>query len=173
MELGRCIAIFVLISALLASGTAFAARAKKQLAPAQSSGAYQNKPIQAGATVWYCVYNGATDILCQLGDAGNRLAARVTQAIDPRLPKIVGDILNTPERLAGGYVSIPMHSMPFDFELVGQLAEAVMCSTKSACGVIFGETRDQLAMLVSKFESERPALPSHLASSASYTDLAE
>ena len=171
MELSRLLAILALISLFLASGSAFAARAKKPSLPVQSAGGYQNKPISIGATVWYCAYGGATEILCRLGDIGSGLASRAKQVIDPRLPRIVGDILNNPERLTSGHVSIPLHTDPYDFELVGQLAEAVMCGVNSSCGVVFAESLGELAVLVGRFESARKGLVSpNLASAFSLAE---
>ncbi len=43
----------------------------------------------------------------------------------------------TPRQLAGKTISIPLHTVPFDFDMVGQLAEAVMCGNNSpviGCG---------------------------------------
>lgn len=155
MKVLRCLAILMLVTTTLVSGGAFAARVKKIPLPPQAGSGYQNKPIAIGAVVWYCAYGGATEILCRLGDSGNESMARPTQKVDPRLPPVVGDILNHPQRLARGHVSIPLLGDPVDFELVGQLAEAVMCGSNPSCGVVFAETPGQLQILVASFESTR------------------
>lgn len=171
MELSRLAAILALLTLFLFSGSALAARATKRPLPIQPAGGYQNKPISLGATVWYCAYGGATEILCRLGDIGSGLVHRAKQVIDPRLPKIVGEILNNPERLTSGHVSIPLHTDPYDFELVGQLAEAVMCGVNSSCGVLFAESLGELATLVGRFESDRKGLvPPNLASAFSLAE---
>lgn len=154
MKLCRYVAVWVLIATLLVSGSAFARKARTPSLPSDTSSAYQNKPITAGATVWACAYGGNTRILCQLWEAGSTVAARRLQVVDPRLPSIVSDILNHPERLRG-HVSIPLHTDPFDFQLVGQLAEAVMCGNNKSCGVLFAKSLLELSVLVENFEMAR------------------
>lgn len=154
MKLCRYVGVIVLIATLLLSGSAFARKARTPSLPSATSSAYQNKPIPADATVWACAYGGNTKILCQLWKLGGESAANRLQAIDPRLPPIVGDILNHPERLRGS-VSIPLHTDPLDFELVGQLAEAVMCGNNTSCGVIFAKSLAELRVLVGNFEMAR------------------
>lgn len=153
MKLCRYVAVLVLVATLLVSGSAFARKARTPSLPSDTSSAYQNKPIAAGATVWACAYGGNKRILCQLWEAGSTVASRL-QVVDPRLPSIVSDILNHPERLRG-YVSIPLHTDPFDFQLVGQLAEAVMCGNNNSCGVIFAKSLLELPVLVENFEMAR------------------
>lgn len=115
-----------------------AKRVKAQPAdPAQ----YQNKPIPPGATQWHCHYNGGGSILCNLASAGNRSE---NVSVDPRLPRAVHDILNNPAELAGSLVSIPLHGVPYDMEMVGKLAEAVMCGRKTSCGIVFGASHAEL-----------------------------
>lgn len=154
MKLCRYVGVLVLIATLLLSGSAFARKARTPSLPSDTSSAYQNKPIAPGATVWACAYGGNTKILCRLWEHGSESAASRKQAVDPRLPPIVGEILNHPERLRGG-VSIPLHTDPFDFQLVGQLAEAVMCGNNTSCGVIFAKSLAELPVLVGNFEMAR------------------
>ncbi len=156
MKLCRYLALLFLAASLLFPASVYAGKARKSAAPAAEFGAYQNKPIVLGATVWYCAYGGQTEILCRLGERGNDLI-RPIQRVSSKLPRIVGDILNHPERLARGHVSIPLHTDPFDFELVGQLAEAVMCGSNASCGVVFAESLRELPALVASFETTRRA----------------
>lgn len=154
MKLCRYFAVLILVATLLVPGSAFARKARMPSLPSDTSSAYQNKPIAPGATVWACAYGGNTRILCQLWEAGSTVAARRLQVVDPRLPSIVRDILNHPERLRGR-VSIPLHTDPIEFQLVGQLAEAVMCGDNKSCGVLFAKSLLELSVLVEKFEMAR------------------
>lgn len=124
--------------------------------PTQPS-AYRNKPIVLGAAVWFCAYNGRTQISCRLGDGGDS-AKRPLQVANSRLPRLVRDIINTPEDFVEAGILIPLHTYPVDFELVGDLAESVMCGNQEFCGVIFAETAQALGKLVSAFENMRLAL---------------
>lgn len=153
MKRCRYVGVLVLIATLLLSGSAFARKPRTPSLPSATSSAYQNKPIAPGATVWACAYRNTT-ILCRLWELASESATSRLQAVNPRLPSIVGDILNHPERLQGG-VSIPLHTHPFDFELVGQLAEAVMCGDNPSCGVIFAKSFAELQVLVGNFEMAR------------------
>lgn len=155
MVICRVIGLLIVIATWFASSSAMAAKAKKVAAQPESS--YENKPIEPGATVWYCAYNGNTDIICRLGDAGNEDATRAPQNIDPRLPRIVHDIRNNPDRFARSHVSIPMYTTPFEFGLVGELAASVMCGGRALCGVIFAESSRKLDSLVAAFEASRLA----------------
>lgn len=116
---------------------------------------YENKPVPAGSTVWYCAYGGGASISCRLGDAGSPDAQRFTQAVSARLPQAVHEILNAPAALADDVVRIPLLTVPLDMELVGELAEAVMCGAKPMCGVIFGESPTRLSELVMQYETTR------------------
>lgn len=132
--------------------------AKQMKSTSAHQGSYQNKPIVLGAAVWFCAYNGKTQVLCRLGDGGDS-ATRPVQAASLRLPRLVRDIINTPEDFADAGILIPLHTYPVDFDLVGELAESVMCGNQESCGVIFAETVQALGRLVSAFESARVALP--------------
>lgn len=66
-------------------------------------------------------------------------------------------VIEEPEAFAGKWVEIPLMAPPFDFELVGQLAEFVMCGNQDACGVLFGETPAQLEQLVRRHEARHLA----------------
>lgn len=116
---------------------------------------YQNKPVLLGSTVWYCAYGGAASIFCRLGDAGSSEAQRFTQTVSARLPQAVHEILNTPAALADDVVRIPLLTVPQELDLVGELAEAVMCGTKPMCSVIFGESPARLGELVMQYETTR------------------
>jgi len=170
MMLCRFVGVLALIATLLVPGSAFAGKASKLLPLAPAPSGYQNKPIATGATVWYCAYGGNTKILCRLGDSGGK-STRPVQTVDRRLPGIVGDILNQPQRLSGGHIWIPLHTDPYDFELVGQLAEAVMCGSSASCGVVFAESIGALHDLVRNFERGRQGSdPSRLADAYSPGD---
>ena len=153
MTLCRLIGLLIVFATWLLPASAQAAKARKSAPPASS--AYQNKPIVEGAVVWYCAYIGQTNVSCRLGDAGTAAATRTRQAVDSRLPPLVHEIINNPEVLADEAILIPLHSDPFDFDLVGQLAESVMCGSQQLCNVIFAETRQVLSQLVSAFETTR------------------
>ena len=155
MVICRLIGILIVIATWFASSSAMAAKARKVVAQPESS--YENKPIEPGATVWYCAYNGNTEISCRLGDAGDKDATRIPQHIDPRLPPLVHDIRNNPDRFGRSHVSIPLHTTPFDFEMVGVLAASVMCGGRALCGVIFAESSRKLDSLVAAFEASRIA----------------
>lgn len=156
MRLCRYLVALALVIAMLAPGSVFASKVRKLLPPPVTNvDAYQNKPIAPGATVWYC-FSSRSDILCLLGDGGDR-QPRPVQAVDARLPSLVGQILNDPGELAGGRIRIPLHTEPFDFQLVGQLAEAVMCGSNPKCGVIFAETLAELQALARQFARARSA----------------
>ena len=155
MKLCRHLVALVLLIVFLVPGSALASRARKPLPPVEYGEAYQNKPIAAGATVWFC-FSARVDIVCLLGDSGDE-KKRPNQVVDARLPRIVADILNDPQELAGGRIRIPLHGEPYDFQLVGQLAESVMCGSNRSCGVIFAETLAELQTLARRFEGERQA----------------
>lgn len=110
---------------------------------------YQNKPIPFGATQWHCHYDGAIHIQCRLATSG---IAIQPVAVSARLPGVVDKILNHPDQLAGSVVAIPLHGVPFDMEMVGKLAEAVMCASRAACGIVFGENRAALLAQVAAGE---------------------
>lgn len=115
--------------------------------------AYRNSNVAASATVWYCASSGHSSILCRLGSTGAE-ASPPQSARNSQLPVAARKIIDDPDRLAGWRVEIPLLAPPFDFELVGQLAEYVMCGNREACGVIFGETLAQLDQLVRQHEAQ-------------------
>lgn len=118
---------------------------------------YQNKPIATGATVWFCAYDGGAAIACWLGDAGKFDTRPEARLADPRLPALASDIRSSPTLFAARRVSIPLHTIPYDFALVGKLAEAIMCDESENCGVIFAENTETLQQLVASFANERLA----------------
>lgn len=115
---------------------------------------YRNKPATEWATVWYCAYAGNTTIRCQLGLAGSRAVARGT-ALNPEAVSVARKIIEEPVTLSNRTVVIPLHAPPFEFKSVGQLAESVMCGTRSSCGIIFGESPSKLAPLIRQHEAHR------------------
>jgi hypothetical protein len=48
-----------------------------------------------------------------------------------------------------------MHGLPFEHEMVGDLAHAVMCGTKGEddCAILYGEDEQSLALLVEQRQS--------------------
>lgn len=117
------------------------AEAKREKAQPAEPAKYQNKPLPLGATTWHCHYDGGSGILCNLASTGQ---AQFPVAVAERLPRLVHDILNKPEALTGSTVAVPLHTIPYDMEMVGKLAEAVMCGAKPMCGIVFGENRSEL-----------------------------
>lgn len=113
---------------------------------------YRNKPVADGATLWYCAYSGRSSIRCALAVAGDPTATPAA-ALDPQLPAVSRQILEAPASLAGRIVEIPLFAPPFAFDLVGQLAESVMCGKGTACGILFGENPAHLAQLVRRHEA--------------------
>ena len=155
MKWNLLIGLVVLASFCIASADASAARVKRVQVTTPDS-EYRNKPIAIDATVWYCAYDGKQAISCRLGDPGEATKL-IQEQIDPRLPALAHGIRNHPGQLAGKNISIPLHTVPFDFEMVGQLAEAVMCGKQNSCAVIFARNMVALTPLVRTFEHNRLA----------------
>lgn len=149
------IGLLIAVSCCFATAEVSAARPKRVQATSADSD-YRNKPIAMDSTVWYCAYDGKQAISCSLGDAGDPSKV-IPEQIDPRLPVLAHSIRNRPAQLAGKSISIPLHTVPFDFEMVGQLAEAVMCGNHNTCAVIFARNVLALAPLVRTFEHHRLA----------------
>lgn len=115
---------------------------------------YRNGNVAVSATVWYCASSGNSSILCRLGSAGVHTSApQLTRTSS--LPAAARQVIDEPEALTGWWIEIPLLAPPFDFDLVGQLAEYVMCGNREACGIIFGETLAQLERLVRQHEARR------------------
>lgn len=155
MKWNLLIGLVILASCCFASADASAARPKRVQATTPDS-EYRNKPIAIDSTVWYCAYDGKQAISCRLGDPGEPTKL-IQEQIDPRLPALAHGIRNNPGQLAGKTISIPLHTVPFDFDMVGQLAEAVMCGNNNTCAVIFARNMVALAPLVRSFEHQRLA----------------
>ncbi|OHC65266.1 MAG: hypothetical protein A3H93_03515 [Rhodocyclales bacterium RIFCSPLOWO2_02_FULL_63_24] len=143
-----------LLASLFLVVASFAAEAAKPSAKDQLPEPYRNKPTTGWETVWYCAYAGNALLRCQLGEAGARAKAPAA-AINPSLPVVARQIIEAPEMLAGRVIDIPLLAPPFEFSLVGQLAESVMCGSRPGCGIIFGENAAQLAQLVQQYEAHR------------------
>lgn len=159
MKCNSLIGLTILAACLIVSIDADAARPNR-IQAVVADPEYRNKPIAGDATVWYCSYDGKQSISCRLGDPGRRFALPM-ERVDPRLPTLIHDIWNSPQQLAGRRLSIPLHSVPFDFEMVGRLAESVMCGNRDACGVIFASNLSRLEPLVRAFEHQRHARRDH------------
>lgn len=114
--------------------------------------AYRNRNVAVTATIWYCASSGHSSILCRLGSTGAH-TSRPQLVRNSTLPAAAKRVIDEPDMLTGWRVEIPLLAPPFDFELVGQLAEYVMCGNREACGVIFGETLAQLDQLVRQHEA--------------------
>jgi hypothetical protein len=155
------IGLVILASCCFAPADASAARPKRVQATTPDS-EYRNKPIAIDSTVWYCAYDGNQAISCRLGAPGESTKL-IQEQIDPRLPALAHGIRNHPGQLAGKTISIPLHTVPFDFDMVGQLAEAVMCGNHNTCAVIFARNMVALAPLVRSFEQQRLARRDSLA----------
>lgn len=141
-----CLAIVM----VLTTGTALADRKSRRTDDFDAP--YRNKPIVEGAAVWHCWYGRDTNAYCQLGDAGTH--ANAAESVAPRLPALVETIVNAPAELSSRTVRIPLHAIPYNHEMVGMLAESVMCGRRgqAVCGIIYGETREKLAALVAQRE---------------------
>lgn len=155
MKWNLLIGLVILATCCFAPADASAARPKR-VQVASSDPEYRNKPIAIDSTVWYCAYDGQQAISCRLGDPGET-SRLIQEQIDPRLPALAHGIRNQPGQLAGRIISIPLHTVPFDFEMVGKLAEAVMCGSRNTCAVIFARNVVALAPLVRTFEHQRLA----------------
>ena len=126
---------------------------------------YSNKELPANGTVWYCAYDGAAGINCLLGetraDAQMATGSATSTTIDSRLPELVRTVWHNASQLAGKVITIPMHTVPFDWPLVGELAESVMCGgTKTPCGVIFAKSKVFLSAMVSQRKQQFAAVGS-------------
>lgn len=141
--------------ALLTSFNSQAGKPKKSPKLAETLVPYENKLPMPGATLWLCAYDGKKHIECRLAATSQELS--LPAEVDSRLPRIVDDILNAPQVLAEALVRIPLHTAAFDMNLVGQLAEAVMCGAKLRCSILFGENYEQLAQIASPFLSQQLA----------------
>lgn len=143
-----------IFSMLLLLLNSWAALAAKPLHGNPQPEAYQNKPADQWATLWYCAYSGSSVIRCRLGKAGPQSAQRPRVANPEALP-VARRVIEAPEALASRIIEIPLHAPPFEFRMAGLLAESVMCGTINACGILFGETPAQLADLVQRHETAR------------------
>ena len=146
----------LLLLALLMCLTSLPVFAQKRGLRSELPEPYINKSVAPGSTVWFCAYNVmALSIDCRLGNSGEPAAASAASdpaVQNPKLPQIARRIWGTPESLAGHLIRIPLHAPPFEFALVGQLAESVMCGARNSCGILFANNQDQLAVLVKAFE---------------------
>lgn len=156
-----------LLASLFLVVAPFAAEAAKPSAKEPLPEPYRNKPAAGWATVWYCAYVGQATIRCQLGESAVRADA-LPLAANPALPVVARQIIEAPETLRGRTIEIPLLAPPFEFRLVGQLAESVMCGSRPGCGIVFGENSAQLAQLVRQYQASRLArgAATQLASSA-------
>ena len=146
---------YVTFIVMLLSMFSEAAHARKPKVVADVSEEYANKELPVNGTVWHCAYDGASGIDCVLGEARTEGATAVPAAtsvsIDPKLPELVKSVWHNAAQLAGKVISIPLHTVPFDWSLTGQLAESVMCSgAKTPCGVIFAKSKVLLSALVTQ-----------------------
>lgn len=132
---------FILLIVALVFGAQPAQAKRVKVTLSLDAPKYQNKRLSPDATQWHCHYNGGVRVLCRLANAGE---VAMPVAVSAHLPEAVHWILNHPARVAEGLVSIPLLGVPFDMEMTGKLAEAVMCGAKAACGIIFGETHAEL-----------------------------
>lgn len=153
--------IALVVLAVLIGMVSFSAQARKPRPVVEAAGEYVNKPLPAGANVWYCRYDGEVAILCELGEIGDQgegAGARPVAALDPRLPALVGTVWHRPAELAEAVITIPLHSLPYDMDYTGRLADAVMCGGSSAaCGVLFASNAEGLAALVRQRTSQLAA----------------
>jgi len=116
-----------------------------------SVNSFANPDIASGSGPrWACWYSPAhLTIQCLLIHAPTEgqmeRAAEVASRIDRRLPELVKIIWGSPEQLAGTHISIPLMSIPFEMEFVGQLARSVMCGTRKDCSIHFDRNSDGFA----------------------------
>ncbi len=142
--------VVMLLCMIFTSAHARKARAVSAEIPEE----YVNKVPPHNATVWYCWYDGHVHVQCKLGEVAqgegaNSVDAQAVSAVDPRLPGIVRKVWHQAASLAGVLIGIPLHSIPFDMSMTGQLAESVMCGGSSKpCGIIFAGSATLLAKLV-------------------------
>lgn len=142
----------VLLAAIGMQCDAAHARKLRVVVNADAGDDYVNRALPDNGTVWHCWYDGGTAIRCRLGEsfkAAIETVGRAASAIDHRLPQIVKDIWRKPEAMSGKQVSIPLHTVPYDMALTGQLADAVMCGgANGPCGIIFARNPGLLVELV-------------------------
>ena len=144
----------VLVVMLLSMIFTSAHARKAKAAPAEIPEEYVNKVPPSNATVWYCWYDGHVHVQCKLGEVAQGEGAsgvdtQAVSAVDPRLPGIVRKVWHQAASLAGVLIGIPLHSIPFDMGMTGELAESVMCGGSSKpCGIIFASSATLLAKLV-------------------------
>ena len=143
---------FVVLVVLLSMITS-ASHARKPKVVVEAVEDYVNKTLPEAGTVWHCWYDGGDSILCRLGEfereAARGYAALPPPPVDSRLPDLVRKVWHQAHHLAGKIITIPLHTIPFDMALTGELAQAVMCRGASqACGVIFARNATLLTGLV-------------------------
>jgi hypothetical protein len=139
---------FLILLSMVASSVH--ARKPKVLVEA---GEYVNKALPDEGTVWLCWYDGSQAIQCRpdeaMEDEGFRNSSPAVARPDLRFPEIVSKAWNKASELAEKLVSIPLHTIPIDMALTGELAEAVICSgATKPCGVIFARNAGLLSDLV-------------------------
>lgn len=152
--------IGLIVLAMLVGAFSTAAQARKSQ-PVVEADDYVNKEISEAANVWHCWYDGAVSVRCRLGEAAERApekAAVAVPAADPRLPDVVRMVWHKAAELADRIVTIPLHTIPFDMAMTGQLAEAVMCGgATQPCGVVFARSQALLADAVRRREVQLAA----------------
>lgn len=150
----------LLVLAVLLGVLSSAAQARKPPPAALEADDYVNKEIPEAANVWHCWYNGAASIRCRLGELADPAAGKAAAVaeIDSRLPDFVRKVWQKAADLADQIVNIPLHAIPFDMAMTGQLAEAVMCGgATQPCGVVFARSQALLADAVRRRDAQLAA----------------
>lgn len=131
-------------------------------APAQSLAGDSVLP-----TTWHCWLDRSSRVLCQLeqappaneNDPGFLPVSDLSVSSYPRrgpLPRIAYSILENPARFAGRTITIPLLSPPENMANAEELADAIMCGGRQACGVQF--FRSVVAFALHLDEGTDPAL---------------
>jgi len=112
---------------------------------------YTNRIVEPGKTEWHCWVRGDR-ILCLLANYGSVSAYKDG---DRGFPELAGRIFNETGSFYGEVVSIPIHTVPLDMEMTGELAYNVMCKGVPSCDVVFGENSHDLVANIGQFSQFR------------------
>jgi len=116
-----------------------------------SSGSFAGSDgFEVDGTRWACWYSPANlSVTCLLSRAssggGDLRPAGDSGTTGRRPPESVRTIQDSPEKLAGAGVNIPLMSIPYEIDFVRILAKAVMCGHRADCSVFFDPNLDGMA----------------------------
>jgi hypothetical protein len=143
------LAVFLMLLSMIASSV----HARQPQGAVAAVDEYVNKALPDGGNVWLCSYDGNQAIQCRPDEAEeDEDVSKSLPAVAPvgsRISDIVSKAWNRASALAERLISIPLHSIPFDMALTGELAESVMCGgATKPCGIIFASNAGLLSNLI-------------------------